>query len=127
MASVTLSPFPTATMAVTRAAAIACIKASITGGATLTDDRAGALGESASALVERFAPDAPSAIRNEAVVRLSGWLFARVPRPVQSVSTGAIKLDFRERYFAPDGMRNSGARALLTPWRTRRALPDEIP
>ena len=112
-------------MTVSRANAVACIKASIAGGAKLTDDRVAMLGESASALGERFSPDSPQSIRNEAVLRLSGWLFARVPRPVQSVSTGAIKLDFRERYFAPDALRNSGARALLTPWRTRRALPAE--
>ena len=72
MASVVLSPFPSATMTAQRPAAIACIKASISGGANLSDDRAAALGEAASALVERFAPDAPSAIKNEATIRAAG-------------------------------------------------------
>ena len=125
MAAVVLSPFPGTSMVATRAAAVACVKASIAGGSGLTDQRAAALGESASALVERFAPDAPPEIRNEATIRIAGWMFARVPRPIQGVTVGSLRLDFRERFFAPDAMRNSGARALLTPWRTRRALPAE--
>lgn len=125
MASVTLSPFPGTTMTAQRPTAIACVKASISGGASLTDDRAAALGEAASALVERFAPDAPQPIKNEAVIRLSGWMHAREPKPVQSVSVESIRLDFRERFFAPNAMVNSGARSLLMPWRVRRALPVE--
>ena len=127
MAAVTLSPFPTATMTVSLASALVCLKMSIAGGTKLTDDRAAALGNAASALVERFAPDAPQSIRNEATIRIAGWVYAREPKPVQGITVGGIKLDFRERFFAPDAMRNSGARALLTPWRTRRALPAEIP
>ena len=125
MASVTLSPFPGATMTTQRPAAIACIKSSINGGAGLSDDRAAALGEAASALVERFAPDAPGAIKNEAVIRAAGWMHAREPRPVQAITIDTIRIDFRERFFAPNAMLNSGARALLMPWRVRRALPIE--
>ena len=126
MASVILSPFPGVTMTAQRPAAVACIKASISGGAKLTDDRAAALGETASEMVERFAPDAPDAIRNEAVIRVAGWLHSREPKPVQAVTlTSGFRLDFRERFFSPNAMRNSGARELLTPWRVRRALPVE--
>ena len=125
MASVVLSPFPGTTMTAQRPAAIACIKASIAGGSSLTDDRAAALGETASALVERFAPDAPGAIKNEAVIRVAGWMHAREPKPMQGITVGGMRLDFRERFFSPDALRNSGARPLLTPWRVRRALPAE--
>ena len=126
MASVTLSPFPGVSMTAQRPAAIACIKASIAGGAKLSNDRAAALGETASALVERFAPDAPQAVKNEAVIRAAGWILSREPKPVQGLTIGgALRLDFRERFYSPDAMRNSGARALLAPWRTRRALPVE--
>ena len=125
MAGVILSPFPGASMSVQRPAAIAYLKASIAGGAKLTDDRAAALGEGASAQVERFAPDAPDATKNEAVIRIAGWMHAREPKPVQSITVATLRMDFRERYYAPDAMRNSGARALLTPWRVRRALPVE--
>ena len=125
MASVTLSPFPGATLTAQRPDAIACIKASIAGGAKLSDDRAAALGEAASALVERFAPDAPAAIKNEAVIRVAGWIRSREPKPVQGLTFSGIRLDFRERFYSPDALRNSGARSMLTPWRTRRALPVE--
>ena len=126
MAAVTLSPFPGAMMTTQRPAAIACIKASISGGASLTDDRAAALGETASALVERFAPDAPQAVKNEATIRTAGWMHARVQRAVQAVNLpSGFRLDFRERFFAPNAMTNSGARSLLLPWRVRRALPVE--
>ena len=125
MAAVVLSPFPSVPMTAQRPAAIACIKASISGGANLSDDRAAALGEAASALVERFAPDAPSAIKNEATIRAAGWIYAREPKPVQGITIDSIRLDFRERFFAPNAMTNSGARALLMPWRVRRALPIE--
>ena len=125
MASVILSPFPGSTMTAQRPAAIACIKASIAGGAKLTDDRAAALGETASALVERFAPDAPQAVKNEAVIRLAGWVNSREPKPVQGITISDMRFDFRERFFAPNAMTNSGARSLLMPWRVRRALPVE--
>ena len=125
MASVTLSPFPAPVMTAQRPDAIECIKASIAGGSSLTDDRAAALGETASALVERFAPDAPQSIRNEATIRIAGWLHAREPKPMQGITVGGMRLDFRERHYSPDALRNSGARPLLQPWRVRRALPAE--
>ena len=110
-------------MTAQRPAAIACLKASIAGGARLTDDRAAALGETASAMVERFAPDAPQPIRNEATIRIAGWLHAREPKGVQSVTlSSGMRFDFRERFYAPSAMVNSGARPLLLPWRLRRAL-----
>ena len=125
MAAVVLSPFPGTTMTAQRPAATACIKASIAGGDVLPDDRAAALGETASAMVERFAPDAPQTVRNEATIRVAGWLHAREPKPMQGITVGGMRLDFRERFYSPDAMRNSGARTLLTPWRVRRALPAE--
>ena len=125
MASVVLSPFPGATMTTQRPAAIACIKETINGGSQLSDDRIAALGEAASALVERFAPDAPGAIKNEAVIRAAGWMHAREPRPVQAITMDTVRLDFRERFYSPHVLVNSGARGLLQPWRVRRALPIE--
>ena len=125
MAAVTLSPFPGSSMTTQRPAAVACIKTSIAGGAKLSNDRAAALGEAAAALVERFAPDAPDAIKNESVIRLAGWVNAREPKPIQGLTISGMRFDFRERFFAPNAMTNSGARSLLLPWRIRRALPVE--
>ena len=57
-------------------------------------------------VVETYAPDAPDAIQNEAAIRFGGWLYDAVPGRSQA-----------------NGMDLSGARALLGPYRVRRALP----
>ena len=67
----------------------------------------GRIATSAAALVERYAPDAPEAIQNEAYVRLAGWLYDSDP---SSTSPGG-----------PVAMRASGAASLLAPWKVRRA------
>ncbi len=123
MAIVILSPWPDTPAAV--AAAVACVKGAIAGGASLPDDRARQLGETAAAVVERFAPDAPPAVKREAVIRAAGWIHARRPNPMQSITIGDMRMDFRERHASPDALRHSGARAMLLPWRARRALPIE--
>ena len=61
----------------------------------------------ATAWVTRHAPDAPAAIQDEAVIRVAGYLFDQ-----QTASRGAAYAD---------ALRNSGAAALLLPWRVHRA------
>lgn len=61
---------------------------------------------SVSALVLKHAPNAPDAIHSEAVVRAGGWLF---------------DMPAAQRTAAGDVLRNSGALALLLPWRVHRA------
>ena len=61
-----------------------------------------------TALVEGEAPDAPSAIQNEAVVRAAAWLF-------QS-QTSIGQMSTENRTHASSSIRASGARALLNPW-----------
>ena len=61
----------------------------------------------ATELVTRHAPDAPDAMHNEAVIRVAGYLFD-MPQAARGAG------------FA-DVMRNSGAAALLLPWRVHRA------
>lgn len=58
----------------------------------------------ATELVQDYAPDAPEGVQNEAVVRVCGWLFDAVPG----------------RTFA-NAMDLSGAKALIAPYRARRA------
>ena len=90
------------------------------------DDTAQRLGKVASLQVERYAPDAPQELRNEAVIRLAGHAqqSATVPANLRSVEAGSLKLDFATA-AASRSFTLSGARALLSPWRTRRALPVE--
>ena len=60
----------------------------------------------ASAMVDAYAPDAPGAIADEAVVRLAGWLYDADP---SGASPGG-----------PSAMRASGAASILGPYKVRR-------
>ena len=61
----------------------------------------------ASALVLKNSPDAPDDIQNEAVIRVTGYLW---DQPGASPGTSYN-----------NAMRNSGALSLLLPWRVHRA------
>ena len=74
----------------------------------------------AVALVERFAPDAPDAIQNEAVIRCAGWLIEAPAGPFRSESTGDVRSGF-DTSRALSALRHSGAMGLLSPWKARRA------
>lgn len=61
----------------------------------------------AVAMAQREAPDAPEAIRDEAAVRIAGWLY--------DAETATTRRD------VANALANSGARALLAPYRKHRA------
>ena len=65
----------------------------------------------AVALVARHAPDAPDAIRDEATLRLVGWLF----------DSGGWGTDERPAVSSAGALVKSGAASLLKPWRVHRA------
>ena len=69
-------------------------------------------------LVERYAPNAPSAIQNEAAIRTSGWLADAVPN--LNVKAGGITI--RKTRFKGElsALKFSGAASLLSSWRIRR-------
>ena len=58
-----------------------------------------------TAMVEKYAPDAPDVIQDEATIRIAGYLF-------DAPSTGR---------GTPNALRNSSASALLSPYRVQRA------
>lgn len=62
-----------------------------------------------TALVSEYAPDAPTAVADEATVRVVGYLYDFAPATRGRMMSGAL--------FA------SGAAGLLGMWRSRRALP----
>ena len=72
----------------------------------------------AVALVEKYAPGAPSAIQDEAAVRCAGWLAEQPAAAVTSEATG----DIATRYAINNvsALRHSGAMALLSGWKVRR-------
>ena len=70
----------------------------------------------ASEVVTRYAPDAPDAIHNEAVIRLAGWLWQSPPGVLPS-SVG--ERDFQtQREHVTGGLRSSGAMSLLRPYKS---------
>lgn len=112
-----LSPWPAATAAVSLANATATLKAAI--GPDLDDARVQALGAAAAALVERYAPGAPQAIKDEATIRTAGWLREAPSSGARREDTGDISTAWSPNMTG--ALRSSGAMGLLTPWKVRRA------
>ena len=110
-----LSPWPTSPVALTNATAT--LKAAL--GGDLEDARVQALGSVASALVENYAPSAPQAVRDEAVIRAAGWLREQPSAAVRSHSEGPLTIRYAPTHMS--ALRHSGGMALLTAWKVRRA------
>ena len=115
-----LSPWPPATSAAARTAAIARLREAVAGRTLDSDDTASHLGEVASAMVEAYAPGAPQAVKDEAVVRVAGYLagsdFGGI---VSETSVGSKQGEYVTNHA--NAWRNSGAGMLLSRWKVRRA------
>ena len=114
MALAILAPWPTTPAA--NADAVACLATAIGVTDEPTLDR---LGAAAAALVERHAPAAPQPIKNEATIRCAGWLAQQPAASVRSESVGDIRTSYAAAHIS--ALRHSGAMALLSPWKIRRA------
>ena len=88
-------------------------------GAGLIDDRVDRLGSTAAALVEQYAATAPQPLKNEAVLRFAAYLADAGSGAIAKESVGPLSLDRVTNHAAM--FRNSGAAALLSRWRVRRA------
>ena len=111
-----LSPWPEAAGS-DRDDAVALLASALPDGAPA--ERLGATG---AALVENYAANAPTSVKDEAVIRVCAWLFQRSPGVrTQSVRLGgAVALE--STFAAATGaLSNSGAKSLLAAWRVRRA------
>lgn len=97
-----------------------------------TVERLDQLLATAAALIEREAPAAPQAIKNEAAVRLCGYLseqprrFGAVRRTAAGVSASTAgnpsadnMAEFQVNHAG--AFRNCGSKGLLSPWKVRRA------
>lgn len=115
-----LSPWPPTTSVVARTAAVARLREAVAGRTLDSDDAANHLGEVASATVEDYAPGAPQAVKDEAVIRFAGYLAEADYGAITSESTvGSKQIEYVTNHAAM--FRNSGAGALLSRWRVRRA------
>ena len=82
-------------------------------------DRAERILAVASAIVLEYAPHAPDALQNEAVIRLGGYLAQSDYGTVREESIGPKSVSYQMNHAMM--FRNSGAQALLTRWKRRRA------
>ena len=82
-------------------------------------DRAERILEVASDMVTEYAPHAPTSILNEAVVRLGGYLAQSDYGGIREESVGQRSVSYQMNHAMM--FRNSGAQALLTRWKARRA------
>ena len=114
MAVAVLSPWPTTPAALT--AATECLKTALGEDDDATVQR---LGSTAAALVERYASGAPQVVKDEAVVRCSSWLREQPSAAVRSESVGDISTSYAATHMS--ALRHSGAQALLTGRKVRRA------
>ena len=78
---------------------------------------AGRLGPVVAALVQQYASDAPAVLKSEAVIRASGWLHGNKPG-LRKVGVSNIDIEYSGGQSA---LRHSGAMALLSPFKVRRA------
>lgn len=115
--AVSLSPWPTSPAAV--AASIGYLGPLIGLEGDANRDRVSRLGATAAALVEAYAPTAPLPLKNEAAVRVAGYLAQSDFGGIASEEVGVRRVAYVERHGAL--FRNSGAEALLTRHKRRRA------
>ena len=71
--------------------------------------------------VERYAPDAPGASKNEAVIRMAGYLVDRRPGARRFSETVGSYTHSITHEMGHSALRLSGGMALLSPWKVRRA------
>ena len=117
VATAALSPWPTTPAA--QANAIARLQSAVAGRAKRSDEEACALGALASARVEREAPGAPQAIRDEAVIRYAGYMAGSDYGAVRQESIDPKSIEYVVNHA--NAWRNCGAGGLLAPWKVRRA------
>lgn len=115
--AVALSPWPTGEPAAT--AATERLQRLVLGrtahDSTVTDH----LGATAAALVEREAPNAPQAVKDEAVVRFAGYWSQADFGTIAEEETGPKRRQYVVNHAG--AFRRCGAQGLLSPWKVRRA------
>ena len=82
-------------------------------------ERAGRILAVAAAIVLGYAPAAPDAVQNEAAIRIGGYLAQSDFGTIRSESMGPRSVSYTLNHSSL--LRTSGAQALLTRWKIRRA------
>ena len=106
-----LSPWPTTPAA--QAAATTALAAAV-GSSEAVACR---LGPVVAALVDRYPAGAPASVKTEGVIRCAGWLYGNKPG-LRKVNVRSVDIEYSGGQSA---LRHSGAMALLSPFKIRRA------
>ena len=116
-----LSPWPEAADTQGRAKAIAILRSEAGMGASPSDDEVSRIGSAAAALVERDGPKAPQDVKDEAMIRFAAYIYGTT----KSQGFHSEALGPKSRQYATHNhaamFRHCGAKALLAPWKVRRA------
>lgn len=118
-----LSPWPSQTAVAALAMATSTLKDAIDPGAA--DATIQRLGATASAIIEQYAGTAPQAVKDEATIRLSGYMHETGKGAdfgaarSKSIDLDSIKIS-TERNMAAGALRRSGAMSLLSFWHNRQ-------
>ena len=72
-----------------------------------------------SATVTEYAPHAPTALLNEAAIRMGGYLAQSDYGSIRENKVGGLEISYQMNHAMM--FRNSGAQALITRWKIRRA------
>ena len=115
-----LVPWPSSTATVTLEAARTQLRDAI-GAGTLSDARTDQLGRTAAAHVDRYAAGAPQEVKDEAAIRLAGWLHGSPKSDFMPTSVGPLDFTWRPT-VSRNALRQSGAMGLLAPWHRPRAM-----
>ena len=123
--AVTLSPWATSPAALKTATAALRLELFKTSNASdpfaydEQDELVQRLGGAAAALVEGYCSEAPQAVKDEAVVRCAGWMVQQPSAALRSEKIGDLAVDYATTHVS--ALRHSGAMALLTVFKIRRA------
>ncbi len=74
--------------------------------------------KAAATYIQRYAPEAPQEIKDEALIRFAAILYTPVDSQTK-MQDGEMIMEFETNHAA--FFRRSGAAALLSPWKIRRA------
>ena len=74
--------------------------------------------EVSTALVLRYAPDAPDTIHNEATIRTAGYLLEQPAASLRTLKLADLSRSYQGGQIS--ALRSSGSMALLSPWKVRR-------
>lgn len=92
--------------------------------ASEADARETAAAEGALCLIETYAPGAPRSVKREAAIRFAGWMIGARPHATRTKVTDPSGTNLEADYHGAataNGLRSSGASAMLSRYVVRRA------